>query len=202
MGILTPEGYCYNPPNFTILCYFGEFMTQKVCVFIDGSNFYHGLKKQLGNTHIDFYKLSLLLCGSQRMLIRTYYYNAPVNKDDDEEMYKHQQRFFASLDNTPYLTKKLGRLEHRNGSVIEKGVDIFLAVDMLKYAYNNSYDVAILISSDGDFSEAVNAVKDLGKHVEYAHFEYGKSKHLLACCDRHILMTNDLLTSCLTPKKI
>jgi uncharacterized LabA/DUF88 family protein len=171
-------------------------MVQKVCVFIDGSNFYHGVKNQFGNTHIDFYKLSMALCGSQRMLVRTYYYNAPVNKEDDEEMYKSQQRFFASLDRTSYLTKKLGRLEHRGGSVIEKGVDIFLAVDMMKYAYNNSYDVAILISSDGDFSEAVNAVKDLGKHVEYAHFLTGQSKHLLACSDRHILMTNDLLNSC------
>ena len=176
-------------------------MTQKVCVFIDGSNFYHGVKSQLGNTHVDFYKLSQALTGTQRMLVRTYYYNAPVNKDDNEEMYKSQQRFFAGLDSTPYLTKKLGRLEHRDGSVIEKGVDIFLAVDMLKYAYNNSYDVAILISSDGDFAEAVNAVKDLGKHVEYAHFESGQSKHLLACSDRHIIMTNDFLISCLSPKK-
>jgi uncharacterized LabA/DUF88 family protein len=177
-------------------------MDQKVCIFIDGSNFYHGLKSQFGNTHIDFYKLSQALCGSTRMLIRTYYYNAPVNKDDDEEMYKHQQRFFANLDRTPYLTKRLGRLEHRDDHVIEKGVDIFLAVDMLKYGYNNSYDVAILISSDGDFSEAINAVKDLGKHVEYAHFPSGQSKHLLACCDRHILLTEDLLNSCVIPKKI
>ncbi len=176
-------------------------MSQKVCVFIDGSNFYHGLRDYFGNTHIDFYKLSTMLCGAERMLVRTYYYNAPVNKEDDEEMYKHQQRFFAGLDATPYLTKKLGRLEHRNGSIVEKGVDIFLAVDMLKYAFNNSYDVAILISSDGDFSEAVNAVKDLGKHVEYAHFAAGQSKHLLACSDRHILLTNDLLNKCVIPKK-
>jgi uncharacterized LabA/DUF88 family protein len=176
-------------------------LSQKVCVFIDGSNFYHGLRDYFGNTHIDFYKLSTMLCGAERMLVRTYYYNAPVNKEDDEEMYKHQQRFFAGLDATPYLTKKLGRLEHRNGSIVEKGVDIFLAVDMLKYAFNNSYDVAILISSDGDFSEAVNAVKDLGKHVEYAHFAAGQSKHLLACSDRHILLTDDLLKKCVIPKK-
>ena len=88
----------------------GVYDSESLCVFIDGSNFYHGLKKQLGNTHIDFYKLSLLLCGSQRMLIRTYYYNAPVNKDDDEEMYKHQQRFFASLDKYAISDKKVGTI--------------------------------------------------------------------------------------------
>ena len=29
---------------------------------------------------------------------------------------------------------------------------------MLKYAFSDIYDIAILISSDGDFAEAVNAV--------------------------------------------
>ena len=175
-------------------------MPQRVCIFIDGSNFYHGLKHHIGRTNIDFYQLSLLLCGSQRQLVRTYYYNAPVNREDNEDMYKRQQQFFSSLKSTPYLQMRLGRLEHRDGSVIEKGVDIYLAVDMLRYAYSNVYDVAILISSDGDFSEAVNAAKDLGKHVEYAHFKTGQSKHLLACCDKHILMNDELLTSCLKDK--
>ena len=98
----------------------------------------------------------------------------------------------------PYLQLRLGRLEHRDGGVIEKGVDIYLAVDMLKYAYNNIYDIAILISSDGDFAEAVNAVKDLGKHVEYAHFDTGKSKHLMDCCDKSTFLTAEMLNSCLT----
>ena len=98
----------------------------------------------------------------------------------------------------PYVQLRLGRLEHRDGGVIEKGVDIYLAVDMLRYAYNDIYDIAILISSDGDFSEAVNAVKDLGRHVEYAHFSTGQSKHLMDCCDKSILLTKEILTSCFT----
>jgi len=171
---------------------------KRVCVFIDGSNFYHGLKHHFGKANIDFNKLSLTLCTSGRELIRTYYYNAPVFKEDNEELYKSQQRFFESLRKLPDLQLRLGRLEHRDGGVIEKGVDIYLAIDMLRYAYNDIYDIAILISSDGDFSEAVNAVKDLGKHVEYAHFETGISKHLMDCCDRHILLTPTLLGPCFT----
>lgn len=69
---------------------------------------------------------------------------------------------------------------------------------MLKYAFSDIYDIAILISSDGDFAEAVNAVKDLGKHVEYAHFNAGKSKHLMDCCDKSTLLTVELIQSCLT----
>ncbi len=113
-----------------------------------------------------------------RKLIRIYYYNAPHKKEIDEEKYKSQQKFFSLLERTPYLELKLGRLEPRGDTFIEKGVDILLAVDMLKYAYDDLYDTAILVSGDGDFAAAVNAVKDRGKHVEHAYFKDAPS----VCC--------------------
>jgi len=49
----------------------------KVAIFIDGSNLYHGLKHEIGNTKLDFQKfIDWLLAG--RRLVRTYYYNAPL----------------------------------------------------------------------------------------------------------------------------
>ena len=168
---------------------------ERVCIFIDGSNFYHGLKHNIGKTNVDFYALSSLLCNN-RKLVRTYYYNAPLNKDENEERYKSQQRFFTMLRNTPYLEVKLGRLVYRNGIPIEKGVDIYLAIDMLKYAYNNTYDTAILISGDGDFVKAVSAVRDLGKHVEHAYFKTGESTHLRESCDFRIILDSTFLETC------
>lgn len=167
----------------------------RVCFFIDGSNLYHGLKAHCGKTNIDFYKLCLKLCGD-RQLIRIYYYNAPVNKDDNEEMYKKQQKFFEGLRRTPYLQLTLGRLERRNHVMVEKGVDVFLAIDMLRYAYSGTYDVAVLISSDGDFAGAIHAVKEVGKHVEYVHFKEGVSRHLLDSCDVHTLLTKEFIEDC------
>ena len=34
----------------------------------------------------------------------------------------------------------------------EKGVDVRMATDMIKWAVNDNYDVAVLVSSDGDFA--------------------------------------------------
>lgn len=51
---------------------------ERVVIFIDGSNFYHGLKAQFGKANIDFKKLNEKLIGN-RKLIRCYYYNVPVN---------------------------------------------------------------------------------------------------------------------------
>ena len=60
---------------------------ERVAIFIDGSNFYHGLKEYLGKTRINFYKFAALLCGEDRKLIRIYYYNAPYKKECNEEKY-------------------------------------------------------------------------------------------------------------------
>jgi uncharacterized LabA/DUF88 family protein len=52
-----------------------------------------------------------------------------------------------------------------------KGVDIALSRDMLTHAFFNNYDVAILISGDGDYVPLVSEVKRLGKVVYVAFFE-------------------------------
>lgn len=76
----------------------------------------------------------------------------------------------------------------------EKGVDIAIASDMLRLAYNNSYDTAILITGDGDFVPALEGVQDLGKHTENAYFQKGSSLYLREVCDRFILLDSSLIT--------
>jgi uncharacterized protein (TIGR00288 family) len=74
------------------------------------------------------------------------------------------------------------------GISVEKGIDIMLATDLLYFAWNDFYDVAVLVSGDADFAYALQAVKNMGKHVEVAYFESGVSKDLLNVADdRHLL---------------
>lgn len=158
---------------------------ERVMIFIDGSNLYHGLKNNSESTKVDYEKLALCLCG-KRKLIRVYYYNAPIKQRDDENKYKNQQRFFNKLKSLQYFEVRLGRLEKRGNTYIEKGVDINIVVDMIRYAINDAYDTAILVSGDGDFESAVQMVKDRGKHVENAYFRKGFSHQLKTCCDKFI----------------
>lgn len=201
-----------------------EAKKERVAIFIDGSNFYHGLKDYIGNTRVDFKKLADLLCGD-RELIRIYYYNVPVNQEAFPDIYKDQQRFFGGLNTIPYFELKLGRLEKRTAKLdkealiktfggdiakqilekwgesivtyVEKGVDIDLATDMLRLAYNNAYDTAVIVTGDGDFVSAIKGVKDMGKHVENANFKDGKGYHIRAVCDKFISLDRDFLKSCL-----
>ena len=176
---------------------------ERVMVFIDGNNLYHSLKHVMGRTNLDFNEFSRRLVGD-RHLIRVYYYNAPLNKEDDEEKFRQQQSFFDSLDSVPYLTKKFGRLEKRlvkqtlpDGTFVsiptyvEKGVDTFIVIDMLSHAFKDHYDTAILVSGDEDFAVLVENVKDLGKHVEVANL--GGSYILRQAADKYILIDKNLL---------
>ena len=76
-------------------------------IFIDGSNMYHNLMNTFGKATIDYHKFSLKLTGTDRELIRTYYYNCPIDQDKDPNAYKAKQRFLDSLSNTPYLGSKV-----------------------------------------------------------------------------------------------
>ena len=173
---------------------------ERVCIFIDGSNFYHCLRKDIGEVSADFQKLAEHLCGSSRSLIRTYYYNAPLDMDFDKEKYKKQQQFFQMLRNIPNFKLILVRLQKRKADgktyYVVKGDDIHIAVDMVVLAQNNSYDTAILVSGDGDFTPAVQAVQNYGKRVENAYFKSGHSWHLRQTCDKSVLMDKDFIQKC------
>ena len=95
----------------------------------------------------------------------------------------------------------LVRMQKRilNGKVyyVVKGDDIHIAVDMVVLAQNNSYDTAILVSGDGDFMPAVEAVQSFGKHVENAYFRTGHSWHLRQACDVSVLLDRDFIQKCI-----
>ncbi len=184
---------------------------ERVMIFIDGNNLYHSLKHVIGKTNMDFKKFADKLV-QDRQLIRVYYYNAPLNRDDDEEKFRMQQSFFDSLDTVPYLTKKFGRLEKRlvkqtlpDGTFVsvptyvEKGVDTFITIDMLSHAYKDNYDTAILISGDEDFMVLVEVVKDIGKHVEVANL--GGSYILRQSADKYILIDKNFLDGIQQPDR-
>jgi hypothetical protein len=59
----------------------------------------------------------------------------------------------------------------------EKGIDVALAVDMVRLAMQKAYDAAILVSADTDLLPAVETLYDLGlAHVELAAWTGGMNR--------------------------
>ncbi len=162
-------------------------MENRVAIFIDGSNLYHALQSKFKRHNLNFAEFTNKLCGS-RHLFRTYYYNILQDPTQRPDSFREQQEFLDILRKTPYLEVRLGSTKIAQGIPVEKGIDIMLSTDLLYFAWNDFYDVAILVSGDSDFAYALQAVKNMGKHVEVAYFESGISKDLLNVADnRHLL---------------
>ncbi len=166
---------------------------ERVVVAIDGSNFYHACLASFGRTDVNLGAFAEFLVGPARSLVRTYYYNCPVPPDSDPAAKQAQQRFFGALYRTPFFEVRLGRLSKQTVKCphcgkditryVEKGVDMRIGIDLLVGASRNLYDTAILVSGDGDLSEAVKAVKELGKHVELGALPSGRSWELVQVAD-------------------
>lgn len=157
-------------------------MVDRVSIFIDGSNFYHRLA-DMGIKRIDLPKL-LQLISDNRKIVNIYYCDAPFKQRDptnpvtvkiDTERYAHQLGWFNTVKKTPNINFKLYERDSKNKV---KGDDIHLAVEMVKEAYENTYDTAILVTGDGDFKRAIEVVIGRGKEVENVYFKNSRSHHL------------------------
>lgn len=167
-----------------------DYEKDRVAIFIDGSNLYHSLEENCSRFDLDFRAFAEKLT-KDRSLFRIYYYNVERLPGRNHQAYQDQQRFFSALYNTPYLEVKLGTSKRRGDQAVEKGIDIMIATDMLKLAWSDYFDVAILVSGDGDFYYAVQAVKDMGKYVEVAAFSANLSPELGKVADDREVLTPD-----------
>lgn len=173
-------------------------MSERVTFFIDGTNLYFGLIKDLKRLDLDFQKLVQKLLNG-RTLSRVYYYAVVPSEEQailitDSASFQRQMKFLDALRRIPYFEVVLGRLVLHNGTYIEKGVDVAIALDMLDL--QSTYETAVLISGDSDFCRAVQLVKRGGKHVENASTRTISSRDLQQACDVFYLLDEVFLQDC------
>ncbi|MBM3328667.1 MAG: NYN domain-containing protein [Calditrichaeota bacterium] len=180
----------------------------RIAILIDGNNFYKGCQLNFSRTDIDFRKFGLKICNAVGGdLLRIYYYNAHVSKTLDPLGYQRQQKFFDNLRATQFVTLKLGHLVyHRLRSEqgfssqyfpTEKGIDVQIAVDMVRFGLLKSCEAIVLVSGDSDYIYAVRFAKDLGCNIFVASFPLGGSRELQNEGDGHILLDRAFIQDCL-----
>ena len=189
---------------------------KRAIVFVDGSNWYHKLKKLLNanlNTVEDEMKppidFDLRACvkemTSPDQLTDIRYYIGKVRRirgdDKSELLYGNQQRLIAFLQQQQIQLGFGDLIAYPDGSYHEKGVDILLAVEMIRLGLDKKYDVAYLLSSDTDLVPAVEECRRLGREVVYVGCSlHGQSFGLTKACNRTILLQPKDVTSYVPPK--
>lgn len=157
--------------------------TKRLAVFIDGRNVHYRLQQLGWPTQYDVRAFAEAI-NNRFDLASVHYYNAtPLLKYTPEPMYGQQLRYYAHIAAQNGVTLKLGYLNDRGAKPQEKLVDVMLALDLALGAERDLYDVAALVSADGDFAAAVVEAKAAGKEVVNFVFGIKRSFHLAACCD-------------------
>ena len=131
------------------------------------------------------------------VLVEVRYYIGAVkrqngqNKEKSEKLYANQQKLLAKLQqqNIPTILGNL--IQHPDKSFHEKGVDVRIAVEMIRLARENKYDLSYLLSSDTDLVPAVEEVRSLNKMVYYVGTSKGQSFGLTKSSDYTILLRDE-----------
>lgn len=174
-------------------------MEKRISIYIDGANFVYGLKSlnpRYSDYHFDFKNFIKKIIGKNK-LIDIFYYNASLKQEINPRRFKEQQKLIARLRKMPQCKVILCKRQKRFNKEDEeyytiKGDDINLALDMLNDAWENKYDLAVLISGDGDFASLVKYVKSKNKEVEVISFEEIVSRNLINEIDRYTVINKKI----------
>lgn len=109
---------------------------ERVCVYIDGSNFYNRLKEAgliLNSKRFDYSAFIKNLVGQRNCVSKRYYVGIISNFDNSaksQQMVKNQQKFLGGLEKEGFDIKR-GKILYDGNKIREKGVDVKLATDLI-----------------------------------------------------------------------
>lgn len=147
---------------------------KRAAVFVDGQNLFYGAKAAFGALYADYDVKALAekVCqakGWKPAAIR-FYTGVPDAQDNAKwsgfwakKLLGMSRQGVAVYSRTLKYRNKTVKLPdgktHSFLSASEKGVDIRIALDVIRMAIRKEYDVAVIFSQDQDFSEVADEVR-------------------------------------------
>lgn len=151
---------------------------RRACVFVDGQNLFHSAKAAFGiqEPRYDVRALSGSVCGRQGWeLVRVFFYTGIPDRTRNPKWHDFWQRRLMEMKRVGVQTfsrplRYRNRLADLGGGRTEqavtgeeKGIDVRIAVDMIRYFHERLFDVALVFSQDQDLSEATDELRRLAR---------------------------------------
>ncbi|HBL52100.1 MAG TPA: hypothetical protein DDZ05_02685 [Candidatus Blackburnbacteria bacterium] len=153
-------------------------------------------------TNFDYHGLTKSLVKNDQFQV--VYYVGEIRQYEgnkkSEMLYSNQQKLFTHLRNQN-IEIKLGYLLMSNGKFHEKGVDVQIAVDIVRGSIKNEYEKFYIISSDTDLLPAIQTAKDEKKEIIYVGFENFISRALQKNCSFYLILKKDQILKFAKVKK-
>lgn len=158
----------------------------RISVFVDGANFFF-MQKDLG-WFADPKKL-LTYIGQKGEIVDAFYY---IGQDAPPDA--KQGAFLNMLPTMGYslVTKQIKTIyDSKSGQTKRKAnLDIEIVLDMFNTI--DHYDLAVLVSGDGDFERALQLLKGKGKQFIVIATDKFVAQELLNVAGRHYIELNDI----------
>ncbi|TSC85826.1 MAG: Uncharacterized protein G01um101416_778 [Microgenomates group bacterium Gr01-1014_16] len=138
-------------------------------LYVDGTNLLAGLIELFDPDEIPSFNSILKDINKLFKISRTYFYASytTVIKKKFKRNVEIEAKFYKEVKDTPNLIFYKGYRSPTSGK--EKGVDVHLAIDLVKGAFQKSYKQAVIITGDADLTYAVEAARgeDLPIHAVF-----------------------------------
>jgi uncharacterized LabA/DUF88 family protein len=160
-------------------------MTPRVAVFIDYQNVHLSARSTFlpsgtpgRHGHVDPVRVARRIVGGRRLagdLAAVRIYRGRPSPDHQPAAARASDRQADRWARDPGVVVVRRQLRYPKAwpaePAQEKGIDVALAVDLVRLACEGAYDVGVLFSRDTDLVPALETVRDLGAHVEVASWK-------------------------------
>jgi len=152
----------------------------KILVLIDGSNLFHSfsqIKIDSQNYRIDFNKLQDLLTSEFGDIEKVCYFSAEPPEGTINQSRRRYLRLLKRIGfdvRTVALRNKTFKCKECKSSfntLVEKGLDVALASEALKYGLQGLCDAVVIISGSGSYIPVVDMLQGAGVFVAVAAFK-------------------------------
>ena len=151
-----------------------EPVVKRAVAFVDGQNLYYAAREAFGHTYpsYDVKALATSVCRQQRWGLKQVRFYTGVPDRTDNAFWHHfwaaklltmsRQRvhvYSRALRYHNRLVKLPDGTQHSFLAGEEKGIDVRIALDIIRTAHRAEYDVALVFSQDQDLSEVAEEIR-------------------------------------------
>ncbi len=152
--------------------------TKRAVAYFDGQNLYHAVREAFGYTwpNYDVLALAQAICNRGGWTLdRVQFYTGIPDAQDDPRWNRfwsakllHLSRQGVRIFSRPlrYRNKRVklpDGTEHTFLAGEEKGIDVRIALDVIRGAHRREYDAALIFSQDQDLSEVADEVRAMSR---------------------------------------
>lgn len=155
---------------------------KRVIAFIDGQNLYHAARENFGYGYpnYDVSALARAVCAREAgwQLVETRFCTGVPEAKENVKWNAYWGRKLLTMSRQGVVTFTRP-LRYRNKTVSlpgggsygyraaeEKGIDVRIAIDVIRLAHHKRYDVGLIFSQDQDLSEAAKEIREIAKEQD------------------------------------